>query len=183
MKALRSDAFAGFGRALRAINVPLPRAQQQQPLPSSAARPPWRLFCALLAAAAWLWLLLCGHGGGPRFFAAAAARRPLRLAAPAPPRRVHLINVYALPDSEGARLPLYMNYFLETCGWNAADLDCTVFVLVADRLSGALMALPRASLLSCRPPGAPLPANVALHVINDTAWQARLRAASGHAKV
>jgi hypothetical protein len=164
----------------------LPCAPAQQPLPPSAAQLSCRRGCAaltqrrlcvLLAAAVWLWTL-CAHD--LRF---AAAWRPLQLAAPTPPRRVHLINVYALSDSPSARLPLYMNYFLESCGWNAADVDCTVFVLVADRLSGALAALPPAGLLSCRPLDAPLPSNVALHVVNDTAWQARLRAATGHAKV
>ena len=161
----------------------LPCASAQQPLPPSTAcrrgcaALTQRRLCVLLAAAVWLWTL-CAHD--LRF---AAAWRPLQLAAPTPPRRVHLINVYALSDSPAARLPLYMNYFLESCGWNSADLDCTVFVLVADRLHGALAALPSASLLSCRPPGAALPPNVALRLLNDSAWQDRLRRRTGHAAV
>jgi hypothetical protein len=133
-------------------------------------------FCALLCVFMWMWSLCA-----PDLRATTSLR--LQLASPAPPRRVHLINVFALPNNPAARLPLYMNYFLESCGWNAADVDCTVFVLVADRLGAAFAALPAASLLSCRPPDAPLPANVALHVLNDTAWKARLTAVTGHFRV
>jgi hypothetical protein len=136
-----------------------------------------RWFCVLLTLAVWL-LTVFLHGldspSAPVFV------RTLQLAAP---RRLHLINVYALANSPDARLPLYMNYFLETCGWNAADLDCTVFVLVADGQHAALAALPSASLLSCRPPDAALPPNVALRLINDTAWLARLSRTTPLAKV
>jgi hypothetical protein len=137
---------------------------------------PQQRLCVLATLAVWLWSLLVA-------VPPPAALLSWRAPQPTPLRRLHLINVYALANSPTARLPHYMNYFLETCGWNAADVDCTVFVLVADGLHGALAALPTPSLLSCRPPGAALPPNVALHVLNDTAWQARLRRTTGHAKV
>jgi hypothetical protein len=103
---------------------------------------------------------------------------PLRTTYSPSQRRVHLMTLFALATSEPSQLPLYMNYYAESCGRNAY-FDCTIFILVPDALYAEYALWPAPRFFACRPLDDALHANVRLRLINDSDWVTRAKAQTG----
>ena len=86
--------------------------------------------------------------------------------AEAPRRRAALIMHYQLADLQ---LPPALNYVAAACGWQAASVDCLLFVVVSDSDADEAKRRP-ASLFSCRAEDDALPANVQLRVLSHAEW-------------
>jgi hypothetical protein len=97
-------------------------------------------------------------------------------AAAAAPKRLHIMTLYGLSggSSPVPQLPMYLNYWVASCGSNAAIADCTLFVLMSDAAAAAAAAWPAARFFACRPWDNALPPNVRLVLLSDSAWTARV---------
>jgi hypothetical protein len=123
-------------------------------------------------------LLLLSNSAPPRG-SGPAPLRTVRSRAPAVRARVHLMTLFGLTSPEPSQLPLYMNYYAESCGYNAAYTDCTIFLLVSDAHYAEYARWPVPRFFACRPHDDALPANVRLRLLNDSEWIARTMAQTG----
>jgi hypothetical protein len=89
------------------------------------------------------------------------------------PQRIHIMTVYGLENVK--LLPFYMNYYVASCGWNAAVADCTIFLVAADHLAASFVGREASSFFDCRPLDNPLPSNVRVVVLPNAEWQRRGR--------
>jgi hypothetical protein len=106
-----------------------------------------------------------------------------KVSAARPPPRVHLLTLFGLSTPAPSQLPLYLNYWAESCGRNAAYIDCTLFVVVSDALFVQYARWAPPQFFACRPHDDELHANVRLELLNNSEWVMRATAQTGLAVV